>query len=85
MTKEIKSLIEAEEDKLIVMWRYFYQYPELSMEEFETTKRIAKELDELAISYKLGKPTGLIAVIKGAHPGKMMLLRADIDAYLLEN
>ncbi|WP_314064147.1 amidohydrolase [uncultured Vagococcus sp.] len=80
MTKEIKTLIEAEEEKLITMRRYLHQHPELSMEEFETTKWIAKELDELAISYKLGNPTGLIATIKGSHPGKMVLLRADMDA-----
>lgn len=62
--------------------REFHQYPELSMEERETTKRIAAKLEELGIPYEINEKnrTGLVGVIKGGNPGKAVALRADIDA-----
>ena len=50
------------------------------MEEYETTKILAAKLDEFGIPYRLTKPTGIIAEIMGARPGKTVLLRADMDA-----
>src|SRR5699024_2994980 len=50
------------------------------MEEYETAKRIARELDKLGLEYKYMDPTGLVGEIKGGKEGKTILLRADIDA-----
>ena len=50
------------------------------MEEYETTKKVASELDKLGVPYRLTEPTGLIATIKGNKEGKTVLLRADMDA-----
>lgn len=76
----ITNTILQEEAAMIDFRRELHQHPELSMEEFETTKRIARELDKLDISYRLTEPTGIIAEISGGQPGKTVLLRADIDA-----
>ena len=67
---------------VIGMRREFHRYPELSMEERETTKRIAAKLEELGIPYEINEKnrTGLVGVIKGGNPGKAVALRADIDA-----
>ena len=81
---DIKQLILDLEEALISHRRYFHQHPELSLEEFETTKAIAAELDALGISYRLTNPTGLIADIPGRGPGKTVALRADIDALPVE-
>lgn len=77
-----KELILKYKEYVRQLRREFHQYPELSMEEQATTKRIAAKLDELQIPYTINpeKNTGLIAVIQGNHPGKAVALRADIDA-----
>ncbi|MBG9977286.1 amidohydrolase [Facklamia tabacinasalis] len=65
---------------MIAFRRELHQYPELSMEEYETTKRIARELDKVGLSYKFMEPTGLVGEIVGGKPDRTVLLRADIDA-----
>lgn len=79
---EMKELVKKYNDYVIEMRREFHQYPELSMEEVETTKRVAAKLDEMGIPYTIDpeKNTGLVGVIKGAHDGKAVALRADMDA-----
>lgn len=80
LTSPVKELIASKEKEMIAFRRHLHANPEVSLEEFETTKTIAAKLDELGISYRLTKPTGVIAEIKGAKPGKTVLLRADMDA-----
>lgn len=61
--------------------RELHQNPELSHEEFETTIRIRRWLQEAGIriaEYPL--QTGVIAEIGGQRPGPVIALRADIDA-----
>lgn len=61
--------------------RLLHQYPELSDNEFETSKRIEEALTKYDIEYKKGfAGTGILGIIKGEHPGKTVGLRADIDA-----
>jgi len=81
---EVKERILSYNTELIEWRRHFHMYPELSMEEVETTKTLAKELDKLGISYRLVEPTGIIAEIKGGKPGKTVALRADMDALPVE-
>lgn len=58
--------------------RYIHQNPELSFEEFETSKFIQNELTKLGIEFKILANTGVIGIIgKG---DKCVALRADIDA-----
>ena len=80
MNKKIMDAILNLEDNMINFRRKLHQFPELSMQEYETTKRIAKKLDKYKISYRLTEPTGLIGEIEGNEPGPIILLRADIDA-----
>lgn len=77
--KKITQLIHENFDDMISMRRYLHQNPELSEEEFETSKTIAAKLEEFGIPNKMMNPTGVLAEIKGAHPGKTVALRADID------
>lgn len=61
--------------------RFYHQHPELSGQEYETTKSIAADLQAMGIEPQLFKNhTGLTAEIKGVRPGKTLVLRADIDA-----
>lgn len=61
---------------------HLHQNPELSFEEFETSKFVQKQLDFYGISYKSGfVKTGIVGKIKGKNPNKKVLaLRADMDA-----
>ena len=58
-----------------------HKYPELSMQEFETTNRIERELNKLGLQCRRFAPTGLMTEIKGEGTGtRTVALRADIDA-----
>lgn len=79
----VKNLIEKNKDYILEMRRKFHMYPELSFEEFETTKKIAAELEKMGIPYEIPTEepkTGVIGLIKGGKSGKTVALRADIDA-----
>lgn len=65
---------------MIELRRYFHQHPEPSLKEYETAKTIKRHLNELNIPYVTVGETGVLATIKGNHPGKTLLMRADIDA-----
>lgn len=60
--------------------RELHMYPELSGQEFETQKKIMRELDKLGIPYRKVGTTSLVATLKGGTPGKTVALRGDIDA-----
>lgn len=80
INSKIKAIIQEQENTMIEMRRYLHAHPEQSLLKFETTDYIAKQLDEMGISYRPMKSTGIIGEINGASAGKTVLLRADIDA-----
>ena len=71
----------AIESKVINWRREIHQNPELSNREFKTAEKIAKHLESLGIQVQTGVAhTGVVGVLKGAKKGKVVALRADIDA-----
>ena len=70
--------IEAE----VIAWRrHLHKNPELSNREFKTAKYIAKHLRKLGIEVEEGvAKTGIVGLLKGDLPGKVVALRADMDA-----
>lgn len=77
---EIKEETKKDHGYVVELRRYFHSHPELSRQEFNTANKIEEELDKLGISHKRVDETGVYAEIIGHHPGKTILLRADIDA-----
>ena len=74
------QLIDNVEPKVIEWRRDFHQYPELSSREFETAKKIASHLKSLGMEVQTGiAHTGVVGILKGAKPGPVVALRADID------
>lgn len=62
-------------------FKWFHSHPELSFEEFETTKRIKELLVDIGIEVlDLPLKTGLVAIIRGKKSGPTIALRTDIDA-----
>jgi len=65
----------------VIEWRhYFHENPELSNREFNTAKKIAAHLKSLGMEVQTGvAKTGVVGLLKGDKPGKVVALRADID------
>lgn len=69
------------EEQLINVRRSLHQEPELSSEEFNTTKKIKEWLKESGIRIlDLPLKTGVVAEISGQQQGPTIAIRADIDA-----
>lgn len=61
--------------------RHFHAHPELSNQEFETSKTIAKYLTEWGVEVHTGiGGTGVVGVLKNGDGKKRIALRADMDA-----
>jgi amidohydrolase len=82
--------IVAEADRIesrVIAWRRdFHENPELGNREFRTSKAIAAHLRSLGLDEVREKVahTGVIGILKGAKPGPVVALRADIDALPVE-
>jgi len=65
----------------VIQWRHeIHQNPELSNREFNTAKKVAAHLESLGIEVTTGIAiTGVVGVLKGNKPGKVVALRADMD------
>lgn len=68
------------EEEMILIRRDLHHEPELSGQEFNTQVKVMNALDNLGIPYKKAGNTSLIAILKGDQPGKVIALRADMDA-----
>ncbi|CAL2079927.1 amidohydrolase [Tenacibaculum sp. 190524A05c] len=80
-SQQLNKDCEAIEQKVIEWRRDFHQNPELSNREFKTAKKIAKHLKSLGIETQENvAKTGVVGILKGKKPGKVIALRADIDA-----
>lgn len=79
--KDLLKDIETIEPK-VIEWRHdFHQFPELSNREFKTAKKIENHLKSLGLEVQTGiAKTGVVGILKGDLPGKVVALRADIDA-----
>ena len=61
--------------------RDLHMHPELGFQEVRTSGIIAKELREIGLEVTTGiAKTGVVAMIDGAKPGPVIMLRFDIDA-----
>ncbi|MEN8799904.1 MAG: amidohydrolase [Flavobacteriaceae bacterium] len=76
--EEDYKMVEA---KVIEWRRDIHQNPELSNREYKTAEKVAKHLKSLGIEVKTGVAhTGVVGILKGDQAGKVVALRADMDA-----
>ena len=72
--------IEQIESQVIDWRHYFHENPELSNREFNTAEKITAHLKSLGMEVQTGvAKTGVVGLLKGDNPGKVVALRADID------
>jgi carboxypeptidase Ss1 len=73
------------ENEIIRTRRAIHQRPELSYHEEETAKLVAEKLESLGIRVKTGVGgTGVLGILEGPRRGKVVALRADMDALPIE-
>ncbi|ATC32377.1 amidohydrolase [Caulobacter vibrioides] len=82
---KVEAAAKAVQPKVVAWRRDIHQNPELGNQEVRTAALIAKELKALGIEVRenVGK-TGVVGVLKGGKPGKVVALRADMDALPVE-
>lgn len=83
VAEQIHELSKQCFEKIRSIRHHLHQYPELSFEEYETSKFIVQQLKEIGVDEVVEgvANTGIIAYIKGKNPeSKEIALRADIDA-----
>ena len=68
------------EPEIIKTRRILHQHPELAYHENGTAKLVADMLESMGVNVKRGVGgTGVLGVLKGARPGRVVALRADMD------
>ncbi len=82
LAENIRALALENFEEIRSIRQHLHQHPELSFQEFETSKFIQKKLTEFGIAFvaPIAK-TGVVALIEGKNPSKKIIaLRADMDA-----
>lgn len=81
MIEKIRSSAKKFAPGIIEVRRHLHAHPELSYQEFETSKFVQNKLKEFGIPFEIKAATGVVGLIKGKNPGKRIIaLRADMDA-----
>ena len=81
MREKIKALAKQYSPEFIEVRHHLHANPELSYQEFETSKFIQNKLKQLGILFEIKAATGVLGLIKGKNPDKRIVaLRADMDA-----
>jgi metal-dependent amidase/aminoacylase/carboxypeptidase family protein len=78
---EIHAVAERVARQVVAVRRDLHAHPELSNREDRTGHLVAERLraQGLEVRYPVAK-TGVVGILRGAQPGPVVALRADIDA-----
>jgi amidohydrolase len=80
-TDRIRGEIRELQEQLVAWRRSLHKKPELGFEELITADFIASKLKEWQIPHQTGiAKTGIVATIAGNRSGKVLAIRADMDA-----
>ncbi len=73
-------------EPLVIAWRRdFHEHPEPANRENRTAQVIAEQLRSFGLEVRTGVAhTGVIGVLRGVRPGRVVALRADMDALPVE-
>lgn len=81
LQQKIKELAKKYSPEFIEVRRHLHAHPELSYQEFETSKFVQQKLSEYKIPFEVKATTGVIGLVKGKNPeSRIIALRADMDA-----
>jgi amidohydrolase len=82
LPEQIRQLAAEFLPDIVAIRRHFHAHPELSMQEFQTARRLEAELMKMGVAdVKRLSQTGVVGMIKGKDPSsRVVALRADMDA-----
>ena len=81
MLDKIKELARSYTAEFINIRHHIHSYPELSYEEYETSRFIQDKLRSWNIPFEVKANTGVIGLIEGKNPSsRIIAIRADMDA-----
>jgi hippurate hydrolase len=81
MQEKVSQLAKKYAPDIIAIRRHLHANPELSYQEFETSKFVQAKLTEFGIPFEIKATTGVVGLIKGKNPdSRIIALRADMDA-----
>jgi hippurate hydrolase len=77
----IKELANAYKEEFIAIRHHLHAHPELSYQEWETSKFVQEKLNVFKIPYTVMAGTGVAAIVEGRNPtSRVVALRGDMDA-----
>lgn len=81
LQQKIKELAHQYAAEFISVRQHLHAHPELSYQEFETSRFVQEKLRSFGISFEVKATTGVLGIIKGKNPdSRVIALRADMDA-----
>ena len=81
VTADARELARSRFDDVVSWRRQLHSNPELSWEEAETAAFIRKQLGQFTgIEVSQPTPTSVVGRLRGGAPGRVLALRADVDA-----
>jgi len=83
---EITELARSRHQQIVGWRRHLHRNAELSFKEFDTADFLEGELRKIdGLALERPTPTSLVARLRGAMPGRVLAIRADIDALPLQD
>ena len=83
--RDVHAIAKRIAPRLTEIRRDLHMHPEIAFKEERTSSAVAAILDELDIEVRTGVGrTGVVGILHGARRGKVVALRADMDALPLE-
>jgi len=81
MLDTIKALAKQYAAEFVTIRQHLHAHPELSYQEFETSKFVQAKLESWGIPFTVMATTGVVGLIEGKNPAsRIIALRADMDA-----
>ena len=81
LQQTIQALAAQYAPEMIDVRHHLHAHPELSYQEFETSKYVQEKLKTFGIPFEVRATTGVVGLIEGKNPGsRVIALRADMDA-----
>ena len=78
---KIQHLAHKWQSQFVEIRHHLHANPELSYQEFETSRFVQDQLAQMGIPFQVMATTGVVGLIKGKNPEKRIVaLRADMDA-----
>jgi amidohydrolase len=81
LIQKIKNLAKDLAPEFIEIRHHLHAHPELSYQEFETSRFIQEKLASYNIPFQVKATTGVVGIIEGKNPSsRVIALRGDMDA-----